>query len=82
MDGFGFYQLAIPAPRAPKRSYNEETFKRLEHVFNGKAKCASCHLPPLFAEPELDTHKPQEICIHDFQSNRSPHKTYVVQGLK
>jgi mono/diheme cytochrome c family protein len=77
-----FYQLAIPAPKAPKGSYNEEAAKRGETVFNGKAKCATCHVPPLFAEPGWNTHKPDEICIDDFQSNRSPDKTYVTQGLK
>jgi mono/diheme cytochrome c family protein len=77
-----FYQLAIPAPKAPKGSYNEEAAKRGETIFNGKAKCATCHVPPLFAEPGWNTHKPDEICIDDFQSSRSPDKTYVTQGLK
>jgi cytochrome c2 len=77
-----FYQLAIPAPKAPKGSFNEDAAKRGEAVFTGKAKCATCHVPPLFAEPGWSTHKPDEICIDDFQSNRSPDKTYVTQGLK
>jgi hypothetical protein len=77
-----FYQLAIPAPEAPKGSFNEEAAKRGESVFNGKAKCATCHVPPLFAEPGWPTHKPDEICVDDFQANRSPEKTYVTQGLK
>ena len=77
-----FYQLCIPAPRAPKGSYNEEAARRGEVLFSTKAKCASCHVPPLFAEPGWNTHKPEEICIDDFQSNRSPEKTYVTQGLK
>jgi hypothetical protein len=77
-----FYQLAIPAPRAPANMYNKEAATRGEVVFNGKANCASCHVPPLFAEPGWNTHKPEEICIDDFQSNRSPDKTYVTQGLR
>jgi hypothetical protein len=77
-----FYQLAIPAPRPPKDSYNEAAARNGEKIFNGKAKCATCHVPPLFAEPGWSTHKPEEICIDDFQSNRSPDKTYVTQGLK
>jgi hypothetical protein len=77
-----FYQLAIPAPKPPKGSFNEEAAKRGEGVFNGKAKCATCHVPPLFAEPGWSTHKPDEICVDDFQANRSPEKTYVTQGLK
>jgi hypothetical protein len=77
-----FYQLAMPAPKAPKGSFNEEAAKRGEGLFVGKAKCATCHVPPLFAEPGWNTHKPDEICVDDFQSNRSPDKTYVTQGLK
>lgn len=77
-----FYQLAIPAPKAPDTLYNKEASMRGEMVFNGKAKCATCHVPPLFTEPGWNTHKPEDICIDDFQSNRSPDKTYVTQGLK
>jgi hypothetical protein len=77
-----FYQLAMPAPKPPKGSYNEEAALRGKLIFNEKAQCASCHVPPLFTEPGLNTHKPEEIGIDDFQSNRSPEKTYVTQGLK
>jgi hypothetical protein len=77
-----FYQLAIPAPEPPSGSFNKDAAKRGEVVFNGKAKCSTCHVPPLFAEPGWNTHKPDEICIDDFQSNRSPDKSYVTQGLK
>jgi hypothetical protein len=77
-----FYQLCIPPPRAKDGSFNKDAAKRGEILFAGKANCASCHVPPLFAEPGWNTHKPDEICIDDFQSNRSPEKTYVTQGLR
>jgi hypothetical protein len=77
-----FYQLAIPAPKAPKGSYDEAAANRGAVLFSGKAKCASCHVPPLYTEPGWNTHKPEEICVDDFQANRSPEKTYVTQGLK
>jgi hypothetical protein len=77
-----FYQLCIPPPKAPKNSYNEQAASRGQVLFVGKAKCAACHVPPLFAEPGWSAHKPEEICIDDFQSNRSPDKTYVTQGLR
>lgn len=77
-----FYQLAIPAPKAPDSIYNKEAAQRGMLVFNGKAKCAGCHVPPLFTEPGWNTHKPSDIGIDDFQANRSPDKTYVTQGLK
>jgi hypothetical protein len=77
-----FYQLAIPVPKAPDSIYNKEAAQRGMIVFNGKAKCATCHVPPLFTEPGWNTHKASDIGIDDFQSNRSPDKTYVTQGLK
>lgn len=77
-----FYQLAIPAPVAPDSIYNKAAAKRGMVVFNGKAKCATCHVPPLFTEPGWNAHKPSDICIDDFQANRSPDKTYVTQGLQ
>jgi hypothetical protein len=77
-----FYQLAIPAPKPPKDSYNAQAAARGEAVFNGKAKCSTCHVPPLFTEPGWNTHTPEEIGIDDFQANRSPDRSYVTQGLK
>ena len=77
-----FYQLAMPAPKPPKGSYDEEAANRGKLIFNGKAKCATCHVPPIFTEPGWNTHTPEEIGIDDFQANRSPERTYVTQGLK
>jgi len=77
-----FYQLAMPAPKAPDSIYNKEAADRGQLLFDGKAKCSSCHVPPTFAEPGWNAHKPEDICIDDFQSNRSPDKSYVTQGLK
>jgi len=77
-----FYQLAIPSPEPPSNSYDHDAAKRGEGIFDGKAKCATCHVPPLFVEPGWNAHTADEIGIDDFQSNRSPDKTYVTQGLK
>jgi hypothetical protein len=77
-----FYQLAMPAPKAPKGSFNEVAAGRGQVLFNAKAQCATCHVPPLFTEPGFNAHTPEEIGIDDFQASRSPEKTYVTQGLK
>jgi hypothetical protein len=71
-----FYQLAIPAPKPPKDSFNEEAAKRGQGIFNGKAKCATCHVPPLYTEPGWSMHTADEIGIDDFQASRSPDKKY------
>jgi hypothetical protein len=77
-----FYQIAMPAPKAPEGSYNKAAAERGKLIFSGKAKCATCHVPPIFTEPGWNTHTPEEIGIDDFQASRSPERTYVTQGLK
>ena len=77
-----FYQLAIPAPSPPKDSFNKEAATRGMAVFNGKATCATCHVPPLFTEPGWSLHTPEEIGIDDFQANRSPDRRYRTTPLR
>jgi cytochrome c peroxidase len=77
-----FYQLAIPAPKAPEGSYNKEQASRGQALFAGKAKWATCHVPPLYTEPGSSLHTPEEIGIDDFQSSRSPTKQYRTTPLR
>jgi hypothetical protein len=67
-----FYQLSIPAPKAPAGSYDKTAFERGKTVFNGSGKCATCHVPPLYTEPGYNMHEPSEIGIDSFQADRSP----------
>src|SRR5512143_1922976 len=76
-----FYQLAIPAPRPPVGSFDRQAAARGELLFNGKANCASCHVPPLFTEPGWNMHTPAEIGIDDFQANRAPDGRYRTSPL-
>jgi mono/diheme cytochrome c family protein len=77
-----FYQLAIPAPRPPAGSFDEQAAARGKVLFNGKARCATCHVPPLFTEPGWNMHTPAEIGIDDFQAKRSPDERYRTAPLK
>jgi hypothetical protein len=77
-----FYQLAIPAPTPPKDSFQKEAADRGKGVFEGKAKCAQCHVPPLFTEPGWPLHTPEEIGIDSFQADRSPDKRYRTTPLR
>lgn len=76
------YQLAIPAPN-PQRGvdFEVEAAKRGDELFNGKAKCTSCHHEPLWTEPGWNAHRPQEIGIDSFQADRSPDKVYKTANL-
>jgi hypothetical protein len=77
-----FYQLAIPAPKPPAESFDQEAATRGKELFAGQAKCSTCHVAPLFTEPGWNMHTPQEIGIDDFQANRSPDRRYRTAPLK
>jgi len=77
-----FYQLALAAPRAPRGSFNEQLAVAGKEVFNGRARCASCHVPPLFTEPGWNMHTAEEIGIDDFQAQRSPDGRYRTTPLR
>ena len=77
-----FYQLAIPAPQAPKTWYDQTAAARGQRLFETKAKCAVCHVPPLFTEPGWALHTPEEIGIDSFQADRSPDKRYRTTPLR
>ena len=76
-----FYQLAIPAPKAPKGSYDEVSAARGKNVFETKGKCAACHVPPLYTEPGNNLHSPSEIGVDSFQADRSPTHMYRTAPL-
>ena len=80
-----YYQLSIPAPAPPKGSYDATAAERGRKLFEGKAKCATCHVPPLFTEPGWSMHTAEEIGIDDFQASRSPdrkfYRTAPLKGL-
>ena len=80
-----YYQLSIPAPTPEKDTYDQARAKRGSAVFEGKARCASCHVPPLYIEPGWSMHTAEEIGIDDFQAERSPdrkfYRTTPLRGL-
>jgi CxxC motif-containing protein (DUF1111 family) len=77
-----FYQLALAAPRPPKRSFDEPLASEGKDLFNGRATCARCHVPPLFSEPGWNMHTATEIGIDDFQAERAPDRRYRTTPLK
>jgi hypothetical protein len=75
------YQLALKAPPPPAGSFDADAAKRGKMVFNDKAKCAGCHVPPTFSEPGWPMHTAAEIGIDDFQAKRSPDERYRTTPL-
>lgn len=80
-----YYQLSLPAPTPPENSFDSAAAKRGQQLFTTKAKCATCHVPPLFTEPGWNLHTPQEVGVDDFQAKRSPgeqgYRTAPLRGL-
>ena len=77
-----YYQLSIPAPAAPAGSFIQRAADSGQALFNGRARCSSCHVPPLFTEPGWSMHTAEEIGIDDFQARRSPDNRYRTTPLK
>jgi hypothetical protein len=77
-----FYQLALPAPRPPKGSFDPVAARRGQRLFSGKAGCQGCHVPPTYTEVGWNLTSPASICIDDFQASRSPTFAYRTPPLK
>ena len=77
-----YYQLSIPAPTPPAGSFDPAAAERGKALFGGKARCASCHVPPLFSEPGWPMHRASEIGIDDFQASRAPDDRYRTTPLR
>ena len=76
-----FYQLAIPAPKAPSGAFDSAAATRGQGLFEGKARCATCHVPPLYTEPGENLHSPKEMGVDSFQADRSPTHMYRTAPL-
>ena len=76
------YQLALEAPTPPPGSFDEEAAERGDELFEGKAKCSGCHVPPTYTEPGWNMHTAAEMGIDGFQARRSPDNRYRTSPLK
>jgi hypothetical protein len=79
--GLHFYQLAIPAPKPPAGSFDRDAAARGKGIFDSRARCATCHVPPLFTEPGNNLHTPEEMGVDAFQADRSPTHKYRTAPL-
>jgi hypothetical protein len=76
------YQLSIPAPTPPAGSFDAAMAKRGQGLFEGKARCSTCHMGPTFTDAGWNMHTAEEIGIDDFQARRSPDNAYRTTPLK
>ena len=74
------YQLSLPVPRS--RRFDRAAARRGKAIFNGKGRCANCHMPPAFSDAGWNLHTGGEICIDNFQASRSPTFRYRTTPLR
>jgi mono/diheme cytochrome c family protein len=75
------YQLSLKAPSPPEDTFDREAAIRGRALFSGKARCACCHVPPIYTDPGFNMHSPEEIGIDSFQADRSPDEMYRTSPL-
>jgi hypothetical protein len=73
------YQLSLPVPHA---HVNRAAFLRGKKIFDSVGKCANCHIPPTFTDSGWNLHTGGDICIDNFQANRSPTLRYRTTPLR
>jgi hypothetical protein len=76
-----FYQLSLQAPPPPPGSFDADAAERGDALFEGKAGCAGCHVPPIYTEPGWNLHSASDIGIDDFQAMRAPDDVYRTSPL-
>ena len=73
------YQHSLDAPKPPANSFDQAAAAKGKSIFLTKAKCATCHSLPLYADNIL--HTAAEIGIDDFDAMRSPTGKYRTTPL-
>jgi hypothetical protein len=82
------YQLSLKAPDPPRGSFDNVAAQRGRRLFNGQARCDSCHTPPHFTDVlrgrDKDTpllHSPAETQMEPNYAQRSVTKNYRTTPL-
>ena len=73
------YQHSIEAPEPPANYFDHAAAVKGKSIFLTRAKCATCHALPLYADNVL--HSASELGIDDFEAMRSPTGKYRTTPL-
>jgi hypothetical protein len=82
------YQLSLRTPPPPRGSFDEEAARRGKRLFNGVARCATCHKPPLLTDVRRPwsivpfLHSPAEVGQEPEYARRSATKRYRTTPLR
>ncbi|MEK7774248.1 MAG: hypothetical protein AAB307_07840, partial [Deltaproteobacteria bacterium] len=66
-----FFELAMPSPAPPAGYFDAGAAERGKAIFEGKADCAKCHVPPLYTEPGWPAHPASSVGSDGFIASRS-----------
>jgi hypothetical protein len=77
-----FYQLGLPVPKPPRRSFNAAAAARGKRLFDGKATCSSCHVLPTYSAAGNNLVTPAQVCEDSFEADRSPTHEYRIAPLR
>src|SRR6266516_3131789 len=78
------YQLSLSTPPPPEGSFNPAAAERGKALFNGSARCASCHIPSLaFSDVNLGIlHDPSETGMDPVRATRLKNHQYRTTPLQ
>jgi mono/diheme cytochrome c family protein len=76
------YQLSLATPDPPTGSFDPMAAARGQAVFNGKAQCASCHIPPTFTDAGIKLHDPSETGMNALRASRGTTHQYRTTPLR
>ena len=83
------YQLSLSAPPPPAGSFDQTAARRGQALFQSKAGCATCHIPPTFTDvlagpnPNVPLlHDAAEVGVDPLYAQRSAPKQYRTTPLR
>jgi hypothetical protein len=77
------YQFSLAAPAPPPGTFDPDAAERGETVFEGKATCATCHIPPLYTDINLKIlHDPEETGMDPAYALRTTTGQYRTTPLR
>jgi len=76
------YQLSLQTPDPPAGSFHPGTAAMGETLFNGKARCAQCHVPPTFTDAGKTLHGPGETGMNGVRAGRGATGAYRTTPLR
>ena len=81
------YQLSLPAPKPPAGSFDGLAAVRGQVVFNGQARCSTCHSGPNFTDanerlhPQSDSMAAETAPTHADRSATKQYRTSPLRGV-